>query len=276
MTRSRLRPAPLALLLAALLLSGGALRPAAAADGNTYVFGIVPQQSGSKLSRLWTPVLEYLERQTGYHLRFATARNIPTFEKRLAEGKYDLAYMNPYHYVRFHDESGYDAFAKAKGKRLKGILVVRKDSAYRKVEDLEDRELAFPSHAFAASIVAQAHFNELGIAITPRFVASHDSVYRNVARGHYPAGGGVLRTFRNTAPEFRDQLRILWTSDAFTPHAFAAHPRVPHTVVEKVQRAMLEMDRTPEGKALLASLRLQGIEAGQDAEWNDVRALQIN
>lgn len=273
MIRNPLRRASLALLLATLLSPCGAAQAADAA--NTYVFGIVPQQSGSKLARLWTPVLEYLEQQTGYHLRFATARNIPTFEKRLAQGKYDIAYMNPYHYVRFHEQTGYEAFAKAKDKRLKGILVVRKDSPFRTLEDLDDRELAFPAHAFAASQVTRAEFEQEGIPITVRYVASHDSVYRNVASGHYPAGGGVLRTFRNTAPEFRDQLRVLWTSRDFTPHAFAAHPRVPRQVVERIQRAMLAMDRSPEGRALLASLRLKGIEGGQDAEWNDVRALQI-
>ncbi len=207
----------------------------------TYTFGVVPQQSGSKLSRLWSPILQYLENETGYHLRFATTRNIPTFEKRLSTGKYDIAYMNPYHYTEHHDITGYNAFAKAKDKRLKGILVVHKDSTLKSLEDLEDQELAFPSNAFAATLVPRAHFNQLGTDVTPKYVSSHDSVYRNVAKGRYPAGGGVMRTFKNASPEIRDQLRVLWKSDGYTPHAFAAHPRVPPEAVEKIQQAMLKM-----------------------------------
>ena len=241
----------------------------------TYKFGIVPQQSGSRLSKLWTPILEYLETKTGYKFQFATARNIPTYEKRLLNGKYDFAYMNPYHYIQYQNQAGYNAFAKAKQKRLKGILVVHKDSPYKKIEDLHDAEMAFPSNAFAANLVPRAIMAQADIGFSPKFVASHDSVYRNVAKGRYPAGGGVMRTYRNTSPEYRDNLRILWTSEGYTPHAFAAHPRVPQHVVDEVQRAMLEMDRDPRGKALLKSIRLKGIEAGQNLEWDDVRALNI-
>lgn len=241
----------------------------------TYKFGIVPQQNGSRLSKLWTPILEYLETKTGYKFQFATARNIPTYEKRLLDGKYDFAYMNPYHYVQYQNLAGYNAFAKAKEKRLKGILVVHKDSSYKNIEDLQNAEMAFPSNAFAANLVPRAIMSRADISFSPKFVASHDSVYRNVARGRYPVGGGVMRTYRNTSPEYRDNLRILWTSDGYTPHAFAAHPRVPQHVIEDVQRAMLEMDRDPRGKALLKSIRLKGIEVGQDMEWDDVRALNI-
>lgn len=241
----------------------------------TYKFGIVPQQNGSRLSQLWTPILQYLEVKTGYKFEFATARNIPTYEKRLLAGKYDFAYMNPYHYIQYQNLAGYNAFAKAKQKRLKGIMVVQKDSPYKSIEDLNNSELAFPSNAFAANLVPRAIMARADIEFYPKFVASHDSVYRNVARGRYPAGGGVMRTYRNTPAEYRDKLRILWTSDGYTPHAFASHPRVPQHVVEEVQRAMLEMDQDPRGKALLKSIRLNGIETGQDFEWDDVRALNI-
>lgn len=241
----------------------------------TYKFGIVPQQNGSKLSKLWTPILQYLEAKTNYKFQFATARNIPTFEKRLLAGKYDFAYMNPYHYVQYQRQAGYNAFAKAKKKRLKGILVVKKDSPYNSIEDLNNAEMAFPSNAFAANLVPRAIMSRAEIGFEANYVASHDSVYRNVSKGRYPVGGGVMRTYRNTSPEYRNNLRILWTSVGYTPHAFAASPRVPQSVVEDVQRVMLEMDRDPKGKALLKTIRLKGIEAGEDFEWDDVRALNI-
>ena len=67
-----------------------------------------------------------------------------------------------------------------------------------------------------------------------------------------------MRTFNNTSPEYRDKLRVLWKTDGYTPHAFAAHPRVPKEVVEKIQKAMLAMDKEPYGKILLKSIRLKG------------------
>lgn len=262
-------------LYVALPLTLGLLLSQAAMAVQTYKFGIVPQSSGSKLAQLWTPILAYLQEKSGVDLEFATTRNIPTFEKRLQDSKYDFAYMNPYQYTQVHAAPGYNAFAKAKDKRLQGILVVQKNSTYRELKDLAGQELAFPSNAFAATLVPLAYFKQIGINIVPKYVSSHDSVYRNVEKGRYPAGGGVQRTFNNTAKDIHDNLRVLWKSGNFTPHAFAALPNVPADVVSRLQQAMLEMDKDPRGQALLKSIQLKGIESGQDRDWDDVRKLQI-
>jgi phosphonate transport system substrate-binding protein len=241
----------------------------------SFTFGIVPQTAQSKLSRSWSPLLKFLEEKTGYKFQFATTRDIPTFGKRLSEAKYDFVYVNPQDYTRYHATSGYEAFAKARNVRLKGVLVVRNDSPYQKLDDLEARDIAFPSQAFAADIVPRAVFNEQGIGVTAHFVASHDSVYRNVAKGRYAAGGGVMRTFNGTAPEYREKLRVLWTSDGYTPHALAAHGRVPKDVVTRVLQVLTEMDKDPIGKKLLKSIAPEGLEAAQDSDWDDVRKLKI-
>jgi len=256
---------------------GMALPAAAMAEPVTLSFGIVPQQSASKLARLWTPILNYLGEQTGYRLRFRTAQDIPAFERRLAAGEYDLSYMNPYHYTTFHRASGYEALARAKDKRIKGIIVVRKDSPVKNLREFSGQTLAFPSPAaFAASVLPRAWLNTEGIPITPKYVSSHDSVYRTVARGLYPAGGGVIRTFNNVDPTISEQLRILWTTRPYTPHAIAAHPRVPTQVVQRLRQAMLAMDRDPQGIRLLATIRIKGFERGEDRDWDDVRALGID
>jgi phosphate/phosphite/phosphonate ABC transporter binding protein len=274
----KIKPPVIKMVVILLCLSIGGLVPSAAqAEPITLSFGVVPQQSASKLAKLWTPILNYLSEQTGYRLRFRTAQNIPVFEQRLAAGEYDLSYMNPYHYTTFHGAPGYLAFARARDKRIKGIIVVRKDSPVKNLRALAGQTLAFPSPAaFAASVLPRAHFKAEGISITPRYVSSHDSVYRSVAQGLYPAGGGVMRTFKNVAPAIRDQLRILWTTRPYTPHAIAAHPRVPKQVVQRLRQAMLAMEGNPRGRELLSAINIRGFERGEDRDWDDVRALGIN
>jgi phosphonate transport system substrate-binding protein len=265
---------------AALLLL--AVLPAVKADtapGTSPVisFGIVPQQSAAKLARLWTPMLEDLSATTGYRIEFRTAPNIPEFERRVAKGEYDIAYMNPYHYTTFNQQPGYRAFARAKDKRLEGVVVVRADSDYQELKDLAGQTLAFPSPAaFAASIVTRATLQNRAIPFEPKYVASHDSVYRSVALGLYPAGGGVMRTFNNAEDDIRSQLRILWISPGYTPHAFAAHPSLDSGVVERIQSAMIGLEGSETGRALLESLKLMGIEPADDAEWDDIRAMNLH
>jgi phosphonate transport system substrate-binding protein len=263
--------------LVTFCLGGMSLQALAQEVQKSLSFGVVPQQSASRLAEEWGPLLAEISRRSGVALVFKTAPSIPVFEERLAKGEYDLAYMNPYHYVVFHAAAGYQAFAKEQDRRIKGILVVRKDSPYRKPADLVGKTVVFPAPAaFAASILPQAEFGRLKIAIDARFVASHDSVYRAVASGLQEAGGGIQRTFEAMPAEIRDALRVLSETPAYTPHAFAAHPRVPPLAVAKVLAAMATLAGDESGQSLLAPLAFKGITAAQDKEWSDIRALDIN
>lgn len=241
-----------------------------------YSFGVAPEYSVTFLARVSVPLLNVLQSKSGLQLRFATAPDLPTFERRLAAGEYDFAYMDPYHYTVFHRHPGYRVFAKEKDRLLRGIVVVRQDAPYRELADLRGQTLVFPAPAaFAATLLARTEFARLGIAITPRFVTSHDSVYLNVARGFNPAGGGIVRTFERLQPEVRDRLRILWTTQAFPPSAFAAHPRISVAVVERLQQAMLHLDDDAAGRAALATIGFKAIATAQDADYDAVRALHI-
>ncbi len=240
-------------------------------------FGVVPQQSAKKTATLWGPLLKRVGEEAGIALQFRTARSIPIFEQRLKAGEYDFAYMNPYHYTVF-SQHAYRALAKRRAQKIRGVMVVRKGSDAAALEDLDGKRVAMPSPAaFGASVLPQAALSQRGISITPQFVLSHDSVYLSVAKGLFPAGGGVLRTLNNMPPNIKDQLRVLWTTQAYTPHAFAVHERVPPNIRRAVLKALSALETDEQGLALLHNLKIKyGIEAAEDSDWNDVRAIDID
>lgn len=239
--------------------------------------GIVPQQAATKTARLWAPIFRYISEKTGYVIKLKTAPNIPVFEKRVAAGEYDIAYMNPYHYVVFSEKPGYRAFARQKDKRIVGILVSKNGGPVKKITDLSGKTLAFPSPAaFAASILPRAFLKQQGIAFTPKYVKSHDSVYRNVAKGFLPAGGGIIRTLNSAEPEVRGQLDILWKSSGYTPHAFAVHPRIDAKTVKRLREKMVAMAQEQKGRELLSAIKFKGVVEAKTGDWDDVRALDIH
>lgn len=240
----------------------------------TYSFSIVPQHKAADLAARWVPLLQHLSARTGLHIEFRTARDIPTFEQQLAQGEYDFAYMNPFQYVLFQQKSGYRALARQRAHTLRGIVVVRADSRYRTLRDLEGQALAFPAPgAFAASIVTRAQLRAEGIRTTPSFVVSHDSVYYGVVNRLFAGGGGAPETLDRLDPAVRAQLRVLWTSTEYAPRAFAAHARVPADVADTLRQALIETSRDPRGKQLLATAGLQELVAAHDAEYESVRKL---
>lgn len=243
----------------------------------TWSFGVVPQQSATRLAQLWTPVLEQVSRASGQTLVFATAPDIPTFEQRLAAGEYAFAYMNPYHFTVFHESPGYIPLLKHRDQPLVGILVTAKGSGITELSQLAGATLAFPAPAaFAASVLPRATLQQQGIPFTAQYVASHDSVYLGVSRGLFKAGGGVRRTFEALPAEVRDQLEIFWQTPPYTPHAIVAHPDVPVAVREAVTQGLLSLTDTEEGRVLVRALQVpRGFEPARSEDWDDVRALGI-
>ena len=239
-------------------------------------FGVVPQQAPSQILRNWKGFAKEMSKRTGWKWTVKTAPSIPEFEVRCLNGQYDIAYMNPYHYTVFAQQPGYKAFARQKNKQIKGILVVRKGSPVETIADLEDARVAFPSPAaFAASVVTRTYLRNEGIPVEVNYANSHDSVYTNVANEIHEAGGGVMRTWNATSAEVRDQLEILWTSPTYTPHAFAYHPRLTDEEVKTLKKAVSNLEAEPRDSEVFDPIQFNGLTAGQDGDWDDVRALKI-
>jgi phosphonate transport system substrate-binding protein len=252
-------------------------QPASANEPVELTVGIVPQQSATALAATWIPLLSETARRAGVKLAFRTASDIPTFEERLKNGEYDIAYMNPYHYTVFSKAPGYRAFAREKERKLVGIIVVAKDSPLRELAELNGKAVVFPAPAaFAASILPRAEFDLKNIPIQAKYVNSHDSVYRGVAQGTFAAGGGIKRTLEAIDPAISSRLRILTSTPAYVPHAFAAHPRVDRSMLDKVSAALFTLNGDEAGRQLLEPLSFKGIEAGQDKDWDEIRRLKID
>jgi phosphonate transport system substrate-binding protein len=226
-----------------------------------YTVGVVPQIDARHLHEIWLPILDDLEIALGVKFVLKGSPSIPAFEQDFMAGKFDFAYMNPYHALMANNSQGYIPLVRDVGKALSGVLVVRRDSPIKKVQQLAGKELAFPApNAVAASLLIRVDLNDkFHVQITPRYVRSHSSVYLNVALGKAIAGGGVQKTLQQQSLSLRKQLRVLYRTQDIAAHPFVAHPRVPKRICEQVRRELLQLGKTQEGRQLLESVPIKKI-----------------
>lgn len=243
-------------------------------EGPVLTFGITPQQSPTELAKLWGPICQYLSKRTGYQIQFKTSKDLNAFWTDTDAGVFDFVYINPLRYVQAHEKSGYIAFAKDSESPLVLIIVARKDGPAR-IEDLQGKKLAVPNLMALAAQMPQAYLREKKIAVTLAAVNSHDSVYRTVEKGLYPAGASNLRIFGTLDPATQAQFRVLWKTDPLPPFAYAAHPRVAPKVLERIQRALLEMDKNSEGRAYLGALNVKAIVAAKNSDYDIMRRVKL-
>jgi len=262
-------------LLSLILVLGIPAMPAQAET--TYRFGVVPQFEPRKLSAIWVPILSELEKRTGFRLVMVGAARIPDFENEFENGRYDFAYMNPYHSVVAMKKQDYLPLVRDTGSELFGILVTAKDGPIKRVTDLAGKVVAFPApNALGASLLMRADLDRSHkIKIQPLWAQTHTSAYLNAALGKAAAAGGVMATFEQQPPAVRDKLRILYETQRMATHPVMAHPRVPATDRDKLRQAFLDLGATPDGQALLAKVPIRQIGPAAPDDYRDLARLKL-
>jgi len=221
-----------------LLVLGLLASPALAQTPAKYSFAVVPQYSAVELHKDWAPLLARLSKDTGLVFELKILPSIPLFETSFLKGEPDFAYMNPYHMVMAKKAQMYVPILRD-AKPLTGVLVVRKDSSFKTLKDLNGQKIAFPApNAFGASLYMRTLLSEVArIQFEPIYVKTHSNVYRNVIRKDAAAGGTVNVALNDEIAEVREQLQVLYQTPPVASHPVVAHPRITVAVQNIVAKA---------------------------------------
>lgn len=248
-----------------------------AKEASVYTIGIVPQFEIRHIRKIWKPIINEIEKKTGIKLKLLGSPTIPDFEKEFNAGKFDFAYMNPYHLLLANKAQGYTPLVRDNGRKLHGIIVVRSDSPIKTVKDLDDKKIAFPApNALGASLLIRANLkNIFNINIHPVYVKTHSSVYLNVVVKQTAAGGAVQKTLNQQKANIKGALKVLYRTPKVSPHPLAVHPRVPITDAEKIKDALLMLGENPTGKALLAKIPMKKIGPASMDDYTPLLKLHL-
>ncbi len=222
------------------------------------LLAVVPQLPPAVTHRQWRPLVEQLTRDTGQAIRLRVYRSFDEFENDLTSGRPDLVYLNPYHQVVAWRTQGYIPLVREGSRLLTGVLVVRNDSPYRSVKDLDGRDIAFPDpSAFAASLYMRALLQEREkIRFQARYLVGHGNVYRHTILGEVAAGGGVNVTLARERATTRKELRVVYETPGAAPHPLSAHPRVSELLRTELTAALLKLAATDSGRRILADIEM--------------------
>jgi len=227
----------------------------------TLKVGVVPQFTAREIRENWEPILKNLENETNIKFVLTGSANIPMFETQFISGEFDLVYMNPYHMLIANKEQKYVPILKDIDRSLQGILVVKKSSNISSLSALKDNQIVFPApNALGASLLMRAELQkDHNINIAPIYVKSHSSVYLNVALGQSIAGGGVMKTLKQQAPNIQDSLKIIYRTKKVPPHPIAIHPRVSTEISEKIVNSFIKMGEDKNVQPLLRKIPMKTI-----------------
>ncbi len=267
---------------ALLLLAGGLLLPgpAAAAGPQVIRFGLTPVFLNDDLDLLQA-IRTYLEHATGYGVELVTRRTYQEVTALLVSGQLDAAWICGYPYVQYRDKLDLVAVPAWNGSPLyQSYIIVHAERDAGEVADLAGDIHAFSDpDSNSGYLVTRALLLEQGqdpesFFRKTLFTYAHRNVIRAVASGLVQSGsvdGYVWEVMQEIEPELVARTRILRKSEWFgfppvaTGKALAGSRRI-----QALQRALLSSPETPEGRAMLARLRLTGFVEAEPSLFDPV------
>jgi len=276
------------LLLASMsILFLASCQPKQAALGsaeNPIKMAIVPYEEAERLVSDMKPVVERLEKETGYHYDFSVVTSYAALIEGMGSNKVDVGWFGPLAYVLAHEKYGANVILVSieyGQTTYRSEIIARADSGINSLADLKGKRFAYVDAASASgylyprAMLAAAGYDPDTYFAKTTFAGSHDSAVVAVYRGDVDAGA-VYEDARDAVekalPDVMDQVKVVAYSDPIPNDNVAVRKDLPPGVVNKIKQALLDMAADPEGlKVLAKAIGVDGLATATDSDYDPVR-----
>jgi len=244
-----------------------------------YIFGVHPLHNPQRLHEVFYPLMEYLSKNIkGATFKLEASRNYAAYDKKLYAKKFDFALPNPFQTVNAI-KKGYKIFGKmSDDHNFKGIILIRKDSGIKTIEDLKGKIVSYPAPtALAATMMPQYYIQTHGVdvmtEIDNRYVGSQESSIMNVFLKHSSAAATwplPWIALSRERPDIAESLTVKWQTDPLPNNGLVVRPDVPEDVVKKVSELLFNLHLIAEGKAMLDKMELSAFESADNTTYLSV------
>lgn len=248
------------------------------------VMGVFPRQGAQVAHQQYDATARYLSAVLERTVRLETAKSFDVFWNNVEQERYDLVHYNQYHYVKSHAHVGYKVILRNEelGKAtIASVIAVRKDSGFTSVADLKGKRVIFGGGrtALMGFIGVKALLAEHGLqegdyqvehAVTPL-----NAVIAVALRQADAAGtGDVVLSGLGLANKINvDDLMVLAKGPELPQLPWAVRKNLPDDTVNKIRQAMEGLDRTLEGRRILADAGVTRFVGAQDSDYHGCREL---
>lgn len=249
--------------------------------GDSLSLWVHPYLPATELVKRFKPLATYLGNELGIPVEIRVHKSYQTHIEFVAKDQADIAYLGPVSYLRIFEIDGTKpllARLMVRGKPFfHGMIVVRKDSPIKELNDLRGKSFAFGDpNSTMSHVVPRAHLKKAGVLLEDlsrhEFLGSHNDVALGVLGGYFDAGGmkeGVFSEYEKRG------LRMLAKSPPISEHVFVARSNLPPELVERLRKAFMAVNQSPLKDNILKSIKksVSGFAPAADQDYNELREL---
>lgn len=247
--------------------------------------GVVPEMKAVLQQERYAPLAGYLSRATGRKVNIVMISRYGNILDQFRLKKIDAAFLGSFTGAVGVRQLGLRPLARPVrldgSTTYQGYVFARNDGSIKSISDLEGKRFAFVDKAttagylFPLSLLRQNGFTgDLDQFIAePIFAGSHDAAITMVLDGKADAGAAkntVYEKLRRQNPEIDRQLVILARSVKVPSNGLLVRSDMHRSLQATLKKALLYLDRTPEGKKILAGLEFLKFVKADSAEYEPV------
>ncbi len=271
------------LLIVSLVLTGVLLGFGSAAP-QELKFGFTPVLGEAEMRAEFEPLMAYLSEAIGRKVVLYIAKNYGDLRTQMEAGAVDIGSFSPFAYVdaakggkiRIIAQSILDHSA-----TYRGLIIARKDSGLKSVNDLEGKRFAFVDPKSASGYVyPRAMLIEKGVKPERYFketifAGGHDKVIAAVLEGKVDAGAiydGALGVAKQKGVPV-ENLVTLSSTDPIPHDAIAVRLGLDEVLVKKIQTVLVDLEKSEAGRRAIANSKkkLTGHVVAEDSLFDVVR-----
>ena len=174
--------------------------------------------------------------------------------QNLADAEYDIAFIQPFDFVRIATKAGYLPLA-ALERPPSANIVVKANSGIKDLTGLRGKVLGMPPAVAAVSYLTKVALKGSGIDLDKdielHYLRTHDDCIGELAAGRVDACAMALLPLRLAQSRINISLRLIKQTSSISSPLFVAHRRVPEHDREIIKRALLDFDQTRAGRETL-------------------------
>jgi len=267
-------------LLLILVLFCEWLYPAIAYSAeDPLVMSIFPRRNAAATITLYQPMASYLSKKLGREVKLVTAKNFPSFWKGVVNNQYDIVHYNQYHYIKSHEEYGYEVILKNEeyGESfIAGALVVRKDSGITQLQDLKGKKILFGGgpKAMQSYIVTTLMLRQAGLKkgdYQELFAKNPPNACMAVFHKHADAAGtgDLILSFPGIKNKINtDELGFLALSNKMEHLPWAVKGGMDPELRIKIQTILASLKNSEEGRLVLKKAQLTNLLKVENAQYD--------
>ncbi|WP_025323231.1 phosphate/phosphite/phosphonate ABC transporter substrate-binding protein [Deferrisoma camini] len=284
---------PVVFLAAVGALAGLALLAVGGRSASqTFRIGYMICNSVEETRERFAPLTAYLSEATG--ARFEPVYlNTYDVEEAFARGEFEFTHTNSLLYITLRERYGVRPIAVERrgsfGAKTRGVIIARKDSGLRSLNDLRGKRLVFGPQWAPFGFLAQYALmleagvdpeKDLGYYAIPRGSWKHQKIIYSVLYGAFDAGTAPLIDLEEMAADGRiapDDFVILGQSGLAPYCTFGASKEVPRRWADRVRKALLALDEQTTARVgdetllVLKRAQIRGYDEARDVDYDELR-----